>query len=134
MIVIRSFDQDCFERCFPARHAWLSLMTCAGLDNLTEHTFHPMRTHRIAEEACRWAGLDAAGAVLLRHQTNAVYRLTTAPVVVKVARPSIGRGKDIVLLVQWLAEQAIPIVSLATDVEQPLELAGCEVTLWCYFP
>lgn len=105
-----------------------------SVDDLTEQTFHPARTRPIAEEACRLACLDATDAVLLRHQTNAVYRLLMAPVVVKVARPSVGRGANVVSLVQWLTSQAVPTVQLATDVEQPLELAGCAVTLWRYLP
>jgi hypothetical protein len=109
-------------------------MTHTGLDDLTEQTFHPARTRRIAEKACRLAGLDGTGAVLLRHQTNAVYQLTTVPVVVKVARPGTGHVTNVVSLVQWLTEQAIPTVPLATTIEQPLELAGCAVTLWRYLP
>ncbi|MGW6936866.1 phosphotransferase family protein [Lentzea sp. NPDC054927] len=71
--------------------------------------------------------------VLLRHQTNAVYQLTTAPVVVKVVRPGIRHTEDVVKLVQWLVEQRVPTVTLL-DIEQPMPLAGCAVTLWHYLP
>lgn len=110
-------------------------MAVAGreLTHLTEFTFSPDRTKLVAIEACRRAGLDPAGMVLLRHQTNAVYQLTTAPVVVKVVRPGIKHTKDVVKLVRWLAEQHVPTVPLL-DIEQPMHLAGCAITLWRYLP
>ena len=110
-------------------------MPVAGreLTHLTEFTFSPDRTKLVAIEACRRAGLDPAGMVLLRHQTNAVYQLTTAPVVVKVVRPGIKHTEDVVKLVRWLAEQHVPTVPLL-DIEQPMHLAGCAITLWRYLP
>lgn len=108
-------------------------VTGRELPYLTERTFSPDRTERVAIEACRRAGLDPTGMVLLRHQTNAVYRLATAPVVVKVARPGIRHTEDVVRLVQWLIEQHVPTVPLL-DAEQPMHLAGCAVTLWRYLP
>ena len=101
---------------------------------LTEQTFTPERTRPLVEEACRLAGLDPAGAVILRHHTSAVYQLTAAPVVVKVARPSQTNVSDVVALVGWATEQGIPTVRLLDDVHQPIELAGCAVTLWHYLP
>lgn len=103
------------------------------LPDLTESTFSPDRTALVAAEACRQAGLDPTGMVLLRHQTNAVYRLVTAPVVVKVVRPSVLHTKDIVKLVRWLTEQQVPTVPLL-DIELPMHIAGCAVTLWRHLP
>lgn len=110
-------------------------MAVAGreLPQLTESTFSPDRTRLAAIEACHRAGLDPADMVLLRHQTNAVYQLSTAPVVVKVVRPGIRHTEDVVKLVWWLAEQHVPTVPLL-DIEQPMHLAGCAVTLWRYLP
>lgn len=110
-------------------------MAVAGreLPHLTESTFKPDRTQLVAIEACRRAGLDPAAMVLLRHQTNAVYRLSTAPVVVKVVRPGIRHTEDVVKLVRWLAEHRVPTVPLL-DIDQPMRLAGCAVTLWRYLP
>ncbi|NGY61251.1 aminoglycoside phosphotransferase family protein [Lentzea sp. NEAU-D13] len=103
------------------------------LTHLTEFTFSPDRTKLVAVEACLRAGLDPAGMVLLRHQTNAVYQLITTPVIVKVVRPGIKHTEDVVKLVRWLAEQNVPTVSLL-DIEQPMHVAGCAVTLWRYLP
>ncbi|SDP94132.1 phosphotransferase family protein [Lentzea jiangxiensis] len=103
------------------------------LPHLTESTFDPDRTEPVAAEACRRAGFDPTGMILLRHQTNAVYRLVTAPVVVKVVRPSIRHTEEVVRLVRWLAEEHVPTVPLL-DVEQPMHLAGCTVTFWRFLP
>jgi hypothetical protein len=103
------------------------------LPHLTESTFSPDRTRLVAAEASLRAGLDPEGMVLLRHQTNAVYRLVTAPVVVKVIRPSILHAENVIRLVRWLADEQVPTVPLL-DVEQPMHLAGCAVTLWRYLP
>ncbi|MGZ3144447.1 phosphotransferase family protein [Lentzea chajnantorensis] len=103
------------------------------LPRLTESTFEPDRTALVAAEASRRAGLDPAGMVLLRHQTNAVYRLVTAPVIVKVLRPNIRHTENVVRLVRWLSERHVPTLSLL-DIEQPLDITGCAVTLWPYLP
>lgn len=104
----------------------------AALTDAAEFT--RQRTHRILERACRAAGLDPGGAQLLRHHTNAVYRLLHAPVVVKIDRPCGARSPvDVVALVRWLWRQDVPVVPLA-PVRQPLEIGGCTVTFWRYLP
>lgn len=108
-------------------------VTGRDLPHLTEETFTPDRTRPVAIEACRRAGLDPVDMVLLRHQTNAVYQLATAPVVIKVMRPNVRNTVDIVTLTRWLAEQQVPTAPLL-DVEQPIRLAGCAVTLWRHLP
>jgi len=104
------------------------------MPDLTEDTFLPDRTRLVAQAACGIAGLDATGALLVRHQTNAVYRLVTAPVMVKVVRPGISHTKNVVELVSWLVDQRVPTVELVDGIRQPLELAGCSVALWHYLP
>ncbi|KOV82475.1 phosphotransferase enzyme family protein [Nocardia sp. NRRL S-836] len=103
------------------------------LPHLTESTFEPGRTALIAAEAARRAGFDPTGMVLLRHQTNGVYRLATAPVIIKVVRPGIRHTEDVVKLVRWLVEERVPTVPLL-DIEQPMRLGGCAVTLWRHLP
>lgn len=105
-----------------------------GQDVVTEQTFQPSLTRRIAEQACEMTGFDATGALLLRHQTNAVYQLVSAPVVVKVTRPGTHHAAEVVSLVRHLISHGVPTVPLATDVAQPVTVAGCAVTLWRYLP
>ncbi len=99
-----------------------------------EDSFSPAITRPIAETACRLVGLDATRAVLLRHQTNGVYQLVTAPVVVKVARPGMHHLRQVVSLVHWLLDQDVPTVPLLEHILQPLDIEGYAVTLWQYLP
>ncbi|MFE7797204.1 phosphotransferase family protein [Nocardia sp. NPDC057440] len=75
--------------------------------------------------------MDAGGANLLRHHTNAVYALASTPVVVKIGRPDHNGHIDVVGLVRWLERESVPTVSLI-DTDQPLQIAGCPVTFWRY--
>lgn len=111
-------------------------MTVPGCDLTapTEDNFTPAVTRPIVEAASRLAGLDATGAILLRHQTNGVYRLTTAPVVAKIARPDMYHLRQVVSLAHWLREQGVPTVRLLEHIDQPLEVEGYTVTLWEYLP
>ncbi|NNH69430.1 aminoglycoside phosphotransferase family protein [Nocardia uniformis] len=97
---------------------------------LTESTFTPDRTRVVLETACRLAGIDYISASLLRHHTNAVYVLTDAPIVVKIGRPG-WNHIDVVGLVRWLEQRAVPTVRLI-EVDQPVLVAGCPVTFWRY--
>lgn len=87
---------------------------------------------RVMASACRMAGLDDEGAKQLRFGENALYRLATAPVVVRVARgpaylPSARRE---VAVSRWLAEEGFPAVRTVDDIEQPLSVDGHPVTFW----
>ncbi|MFF4534314.1 phosphotransferase family protein [Streptomyces sp. NPDC001407] len=90
----------------------------------------------VLEHACARVGLDCAGAVRLRGHTNAVVRLITEPVVVKIAR----RGSDKVAVartatfVRWLMTQNFPTVPLHAVAEQPVVVDGHAVTFWSYLP
>ncbi|MCM6775841.1 aminoglycoside phosphotransferase family protein [Nocardia sp. CDC159] len=96
--------------------------------------FTPRRTRWILERACAEAGFEPTGARLLRHHTNAVYLLASAPVVVKIDRPvGVRPPVDVVTLVRWLQAQDVPTVPLA-GTAQPLRLGGCAVTFWRYLP
>ncbi|MGW0251156.1 phosphotransferase family protein [Nocardia goodfellowii] len=103
----------------------------AAPQHLSEQTFTAVRTREILAIACHAAGLDDAGAVLIRHHTNAVYKLASAPVVVKVGRPNHVGHIDVVGLVRWLEKMEVPTVALV-DTDQPLQIAGCPVTFWRY--
>src|SRR5262245_16423506 len=97
--------------------------------------FTPQITRILLGDACRKAGLDARGAELIRHQSNAVYLLTTAPVIVKIARPddSLEQIRRTVDLTRWLMSLGFPTVPLL-DIEQPVIAGRAVATFWRYLP
>jgi Ser/Thr protein kinase RdoA (MazF antagonist) len=97
--------------------------------------FTPQNTRVLLTSVCRKAGLDPAGAELLRHQTNAVYRLAAAPVIVKIARPddSAEQIQRAVGLTRWLTSLSFPTVPLL-DIAQPVVAGGAAATFWRYLP
>jgi aminoglycoside phosphotransferase (APT) family kinase protein len=97
-------------------------------------TFSDESTRAVLAGACVAAGLDPAGAELLRLGENAIYRLTDAPVVVRIARA--GHGEDAakeVAVAGWLSESGVPAARL-WPVEQPLDVDGHPVTFWHFIP
>ncbi|MGC4942226.1 phosphotransferase enzyme family protein [Kribbella sp. DT2] len=100
---------------------------------LTEETFTPNTTQQLLQQACDQAGLTAADAVLLRHQTNAVYLLPTEQVVVKISRPS-EQPDDVartLTLVRWLSDHGVLTIA-PTGHQQPQYVRGCLATFWPY--
>jgi aminoglycoside phosphotransferase (APT) family kinase protein len=97
-------------------------------------TEHEMR--HILKLACDAAGLDATGAVLLRGHTNAVVRLATAPVVVKIARRGtrVAEVHNTVRFVRWLMDQGFPTAPLYPVPQQPVIVDGHAATFWTYLP
>lgn len=86
----------------------------------------------VLREACRGAGLDASGAELLRLGSNAVYRLASSPVVVRIAAdpgvlPEMERA---VRVARWLDVERFPAVRVVAGVEQPIVVGGRVVTFW----
>ncbi|MGW7008171.1 aminoglycoside phosphotransferase family protein [Streptomyces sp. NPDC054933] len=86
----------------------------------------------VLSEACRTAGLDPAGAELLRLGSNAVYRLSAAPVIVRIARDagSLPEMERAVHVARWLAEEVFPATRVLPGVRQPLAINGRVVTYW----
>lgn len=83
-------------------------------------------------ESCRAAGLDPSKAELLRLGSNAVYRLATAPVVVRIAADpgvldQMGRA---VRVARWLEAESFPAVRVVAGIDQPLSVGGRVVTFW----
>ncbi|MGH3999788.1 MAG: phosphotransferase family protein [Pseudonocardiaceae bacterium] len=117
-------------------------MTGTMPHTLTEHTFIPTTTRPLQIAACEVLGLDPAGATVLRHHSNAVYLLAQTPVVVKISRPANTHTRSTVDLVHWLELHGVPSITLATaanqppgqPIDQPIEIAGCDVTAWTYLP
>jgi Ser/Thr protein kinase RdoA (MazF antagonist) len=89
------------------------------------------RSDEVLAEVGQRLDYDVGGAVLLRHGTNAVYRLASVPVIVRVAPATAGRDeiRRQVAVARWLASVGVPAVR-AVDVDQPVEAAGHLVTLW----
>ncbi len=102
-------------------------------ESVTAEEFIADRTRELLAKACAAAGFNPADASLLRHQTNAVYLLATAPVVVKIARPdySVEHIQRVVDLTRWLTLMDVSVLPLL-DVEQPVIVDGCAVTYWPY--
>ncbi|UGY93624.1 aminoglycoside phosphotransferase family protein [Streptomyces gobiensis] len=86
----------------------------------------------VLTEACRSASLDPTGAELLRLGSNAVYRLASSPVVVRIARdPAVRDQMDrAVRVARWLAAESFPAMRVLPDVKQPLLVGGRVVTFW----
>ncbi|MCQ0023954.1 aminoglycoside phosphotransferase family protein [Streptomyces somaliensis DSM 40738] len=87
---------------------------------------------RVMAAACRSAGLDGDGARLVRFGENALFRLATHPVIVRIARstdylPSVRRE---VAVSRWLAEEGFPAARTVDDLEQLVVVAGRPVTFW----
>jgi Ser/Thr protein kinase RdoA (MazF antagonist) len=86
----------------------------------------------VLAEACSVAGLSSDGAELLRLGENAIYRLGSAPVVVRIARSAdrLPRVEKELCVARWLAAAGIPAVHVQEDVEQPLTVGGHPVSFW----
>lgn len=82
--------------------------------------------------ACRRVGLDPGGAELIRWGENALFRLATAPVIVRIARtaaylPSVRREVEVS---RWLAAEGYPAAEVVGDIEQPVVVEDFPVTFW----
>ncbi|RZU51535.1 Ser/Thr protein kinase RdoA (MazF antagonist) [Krasilnikovia cinnamomea] len=96
---------------------------CAPLD--------PDNARTALTEACAEVGLDDSGAELIRLGSNAIFRLRSAPVIVRVMR-SVEQFADAgreVEVARWLGKSGIPAIRV-TDDPQPLKAARRTVTLW----
>lgn len=82
--------------------------------------------------ACQEAGLDSRDAIPLRVGENILFRLVSAPVVVRIAR-SVNLLADVqkeVAIGRWLEEAGFPGVRLFHDCPQGLVHEGRVVTFW----
>lgn len=86
--------------------------------------------------ACRRVGLNSDGAQLIRLGENALFRLASHPVIVRVARtvdylPSVRKEVEVS---RWLARVGFPAARVIDDVGQPLIIDDCPVTFWHLIP
>lgn len=96
-------------------------------------TFSRESTRIVLDGACERIGVSHDGAELLRLGENAIYRLASAPLVVRIARSARlwDDATKEVAVAQWLAEVGIPAAQV-WPVDQPLDVDGHPVTFWRY--
>ncbi|WP_327697696.1 phosphotransferase family protein [Streptomyces sp. NBC_00459] len=99
-------------------------------DGGTEFTAESLGS--VLREACATAQLVPDGAELLRLGSNAVYRLSTSPIIVRVARDLDVREEmeRAVKVARWLEEEELPATRVPAGVSQPLVVGGRVVTFW----
>lgn len=87
---------------------------------------------RVMAAACRLAGLDSAGAELIRLGENALFRLAAHSVIVRIARSTdyLASVRREVRVSRWLAREGFPAARIVDDLEQPLVIDGRPVTFW----
>ncbi|WP_435593570.1 aminoglycoside phosphotransferase family protein [Nocardia sp. bgisy118] len=76
--------------------------------------------------------LDPTGSELIKYTVNAVYRLRSAPVIVRIGSGRVGavRGSRTVTVARWLAAHGGPVTTLL-DGTEPIEIDGhFTVTFW----
>ncbi|MGC0403363.1 aminoglycoside phosphotransferase [Streptomyces sp. SAI-126] len=98
----------------------------------SEEGFTSAGATRVMVAACRAAGLDDRDAELIRLGENALFRLASAPVIVRVARGKewLPKARTEVAVSGWLAEEGFPAARIVGDLEQPLLVEGHPVTFW----
>ncbi len=86
----------------------------------------------VLREACEATGLDPEGAELLRLGSNAVYRLTSSPIIVRIARdPAVHVEMErAVAVARWLESADFPAMRVPAGIAQPLSACGRVVTFW----
>ncbi|MYT70362.1 MULTISPECIES: aminoglycoside phosphotransferase family protein [unclassified Streptomyces] len=104
----------------------------SGSDGGDDTGFTAESTGRILQDACRSAGLDPTGAELLRLGSNAVYRLASEPIIVRIARdPSVlSEMERAVGVARWLERSDFPANRVPPHATQPAVLGGRVVTFW----
>lgn len=101
-----------------------------GQDGGTEFTAESLEA--VLREACGTAGLDPEGAELLRLGSNAVYRLSGSPVIVRIARDpdALEEMERAVRVARWLEAEDLPATRVPAGVTQPLVVGSRVVTFW----
>ncbi|MFJ8107115.1 aminoglycoside phosphotransferase family protein [Streptomyces sp. NPDC096132] len=98
----------------------------------TDEGFTSAGAARVLRAACRMAGLDDRDAELIRFGENALFRLASVPVVVRIARGRewLSTARKEVAVARWLAAEGFSAARIVEDVEQPLLIDGHPVTFW----
>jgi hypothetical protein len=92
----------------------------------------PSRLSEILANVGHRFDLDVRDAELVKFTNNAVFRLKHDPVVVRIAGSNTMRRRvpKVVRVARWLAEYNVPSTRLLSDMPQPIESFGHQVTLW----
>lgn len=108
----------------------------AALDNPTDGRLTRDKLRVLLAALCAHAGLDPRDAELIKFTNNAVFRLATAPVVVRIAGSDTMRARvpKVIQVARWLADTDIPAVRLLPDLEQPVAVDGHLATFWAEVP
>ncbi|MFJ1535473.1 phosphotransferase enzyme family protein [Streptomyces mirabilis] len=98
----------------------------------SEEGFTSAGATRVMAAACRAAGLDDREAELIRLGENALFRLGSVPVIVRIARSVeyLAAARKEVAVSRWLAREGFPAARVVEDLEQPLVVDGHPVTFW----
>ncbi|AWW37885.1 phosphotransferase enzyme family protein [Streptomyces cadmiisoli] len=98
----------------------------------TEDGFTSARAAKVMSAACRAVGIDDRDAELIRLGENALFRLASVPVIVRVARGEqwLPTARTEVAVSRWLAEEGFPAARIVEDLEQPFLTDGHPVTFW----
>jgi Phosphotransferase enzyme family len=102
----------------------------------SEARFSRASLSRALTDICAQAGLDPAGATLLRFTNNAVYRLADDQAVVRIvgSRGLRHRAEKVVRIAGWLAEHDLRTVRLKAGPEQPIRSEEHLATIWDVVP
>jgi aminoglycoside phosphotransferase (APT) family kinase protein len=112
----------------------VTVLPTSGSDTAPDRDdpFSGARLTEALEGICAVAGLDPAGATLIKCTANAVFRLASAPVVVRIGASTALRHRveKVVHVATWLAEHDVPAVRLLPGVPQPVQFDGYVATVW----
>jgi len=105
--------------------------TVAPMRGRPVSTFSGDTARLILDAACERIGQASAGAELLRLGENAIYRLPSAPIVVRIARNADHWDDAVkeVAVSEWLERADVPGARI-WPTPQPIEVDGCPVTFW----
>ncbi|MEH1124727.1 phosphotransferase enzyme family protein [Micromonospora sp. CPCC 206061] len=88
------------------------------------------RTGTALERACRYVGIDYAGAEVIRAGENTLY-LLKGDIVARVGRPGqVEAAQKEVRVSRWLNSVGVDVVEAIPDLDQPVVINDCAVTFW----
>jgi hypothetical protein len=113
-----------------ARGSVEGMVSADGQGDAGEFTLENARA--VLCRACAVVGLDVSGAELVRLGSNAVFRLASREVIVRIAPDAGGLAatERTVRVARWPAEGDFPATRLVPGLTQPAVVGGHVVTFW----